>query len=126
MRKYDDKLFKGAKASVFENARNLRKELTDAEELLWQELRSRKLNGWKFRRQHPVSRYVADFYCCEKRLVVEVDGSVHDENEQKEYDEARTKDLASMGIQVLRFRNSEVEENVTDVLRRIREFVDKV
>ena len=125
MRKYDDQLFKGAKAFTFENARHLRKELTDAEALLWQELRNRKLGGWKFRRQHPISHYVADFYCCEKRLIVEVDGSVHDEKEQKRYDEARTKDLKRMGIEVLRFTNSEVEKKMGDVLRRIKEFVNK-
>jgi very-short-patch-repair endonuclease len=123
--KYDDKLFKGAKASIFENARQLRKELTPAEDMLWQELRNRKLNGLKFRRQHPINNYVADFYCCEKRFIVEVDGGIHHEKEQRDYDEARTKDLGSMGIEVLRFTNNEVENEMPDVLKRILDFARK-
>jgi very-short-patch-repair endonuclease len=122
--KYDDKLFKGATASTFENARNLRKVLTNAEESLWQELRNRKLQGLKFRRQHPISHYIADFYCAEKRLVVEVDGCIHNSKEQKEYDERRTADLASMGIHVLRFTNNEVEQDMPSVLKRIDELTN--
>jgi very-short-patch-repair endonuclease len=121
--KYDDKLFKGATAATFENARNLRKVLTNAEELLWQELRNRKLQGLKFRRQHPISHYIADFYCAEKQLVIEVDGSIHNSKEAKEYDEARTRDLASMGIHVLRFTNDEVEKGIPSVLDRIATYL---
>lgn len=80
---YDDKLFKGAMARTFENARLLRKVSTEAEDLLWQELRNRKLMGLKFRRQHPLKNFVADFYCAEKNLVIEVDGNVHQGRWQK-------------------------------------------
>ena len=121
--KYDDKLFKGAKAAIFENARSLRKKGTVAEDLLWQELRNRKLQGMKFRRQHPINHYVADFFCSEKRLIIEVDGIVHHTKEAKENDEARTKDLASMGIQVLRFTNDEVEKDMNSVLQRITNYL---
>ena len=64
--KYDDKPFKDASARIFKKAHRLRKELTTAEDLLWQELRNKKLPGLRFRRQHPINDYVADFYCCEK------------------------------------------------------------
>jgi very-short-patch-repair endonuclease len=121
--KYDDKLFKGATAKIFQNARELRKVSTDAEDLLWQELRNRKLMNLKFRRQHPINHYIADFFCNEKRLIIEVDGNVHNTKESKEYDEARTNDLASMGIYVLRFTNDEVEKNMPAVLQRIINFI---
>lgn len=123
--KYDDKLFKGASPQIFENARELRRASTAAEDLLWQELRNRKLAGLKFRRQHPLNNYIADFYCSEKQLVIEVDGNIHNKQEVKEHDEARTQDLASMGIQVLRFTNSEVETAITQVLQRIKDFTTK-
>ncbi|RYG43548.1 MAG: endonuclease domain-containing protein [Chitinophagaceae bacterium] len=123
--KYDDKLFKGASPQIFENAKELRRASTAAEDLLWQELRNRKLAGLKFCRQHPLNNYIADFYCSEKQLVIEVDGNIHNNPEIKEYDERRTKDLADMGIQVLRFTNDEVETNMPNVLQRIKDFITK-
>ena len=123
--KYDDKLFKGASHQIFENARELRRESTAAEDLLWQELRNRKLAGLKFRRQHPLNNYIADFYCSEKQLVIEVDGNIHNKPEIKEYDEARTQDLTTMGIQVIRFTNEEIINNMPNVLQRIKDFTTK-
>ena len=117
--KYDDKLFKGASAIIFGNARELRKSSTSAEDLLWQELRNRKAGGVKFRRQHPINNYIADFYCSEKSLIVEVDGNIHNNQDVKEYDEARTNELNSMGIHVLRFTNDQVETNMIAVLNQI-------
>jgi very-short-patch-repair endonuclease len=123
--KYDDKLFKGATPKIFENAKELRRASTAAEDLLWQELRNRKLAGLKFRRQHPLNNYIADFYCSEKSLVIEIDGNIHNKPDIKEYDDARTQDLATMGIHVLRFTNTEVETNITQVLQRIKDFTTK-
>ena len=120
---YDDKPFKGASAKIFENARGLRKTSTVAEDLLWQELRNRKINGLKFRRQHPLSNYLADFYGSEKQLVIEVEGAVHHSREAREYDEERTNDLVSIGIHVLRFTNDEVEKDISSVPHRIRHAV---
>ena len=122
---YDNKLFKGAPPIAFKNAQALRKASTEAENLLWQELRNRKLAGLKFRRQHPISNYIADFYCNEKTLVIEVDGNIHNEPAIKEYDKARTQVLNSMGIQILRFTNDEIKNNMPDVLQRIAEFLNK-
>lgn len=116
---YGDNLHKGAIGKLFEYSRELRQISTEAEKLLWSELRNRKLNGLKFRRQHPVDKYVADFYCHEKRLVIELDGVVHDKKENKEYDQARTIELAGLKINVLRFRNDEVENDIEKVLKKI-------
>lgn len=98
-------------------ARALRKAPTPAEARLWEALRNRKLGGFKFRRQHPIGRAIADFYCAEVRLVVEVDGGVH--NVQREYDEARTEMLQSRGYTVIRFTNREVLENLDAVTAKI-------
>ncbi len=120
---YDGKLFKEAKAKIFDNARTLRLSSTKAEDLLWQELRNRKLLGLKFRCQHPLNTYVADFYCSEKSLVIEVDGNVHDTDEIVRYDEWRTKELNNLNVHVLRFRNDEVKLNMPAVLKRITDFL---
>lgn len=121
---YNDNLHKEAIGKLYQYGRELRQESTEAEKLLWTELRNRKLNGLKFRRQHPLDKFIVDFYCNEKKLVVEVDGDVHDENINKEYDEARTVMLAGLNITVLRFKNEEVITNVKDVLKKISEVAD--
>ncbi|MEJ0106852.1 MAG: endonuclease domain-containing protein [Bacteroidota bacterium] len=97
---YNDNLHKGAIGKLYEYSRELRQVSTEAEKLLWAELRNRKLNGLKFRRQHPIDKYIADFYCHEKKIVIEVDGVVHDKKENKEYDQARTIELDKLKINV--------------------------
>jgi very-short-patch-repair endonuclease len=91
-------------------AKELRHDLTPTEEILWDALRNRGLNGLKFRRQHPLGPYIADFFCPEYRLVIEVDGGVHDEI--AEDDETRTSQLIDHSYRVLRFRNDEIETNL--------------
>src|SRR5699024_7985983 len=86
-------------------ARQLRQDSTDVEQMLWRQLRGRRLQGWKFRRQHPIGAYVLDFYCAEARLAVETDGGQHGEN--KAYDDRWTDWLVKRGIRVLRFWNNE-------------------
>ena len=98
-------------------AREMRKEPTPAEKVLWTALRGRAL-GFRFRRQHPVGRFVLDFYCPIHKLVVEVDGEVHDS--QPERDEERTAVIEAHGYRVVRFHNEEVLENLPSVLERIR------
>ena len=100
-------------------AREQRKNMTPAEKKLWQRIRGKRL-GMKFRRQHPINRFIADFYCHEARLVVEIDGGYHDEEEQQKYDAGRTKELEEFGIRVIRFTNAEVEENLAGVVMRIK------
>ncbi len=103
-------------------ARELRKHQTEAEEVLWQFLRNRKLNRFKFRRQHPVSEmYVLDFYCSKIKLAIELDGSHHMEKEQQEHDTERTHILKHLGIRVIRFTNAEALNNTEQVLKQILE-----
>ena len=116
---YNDNLHQDAIGKLYQYGRELRKESTKAEKLLWTELRNRKLNRLKFRRQHPLDKFIVDFYCHEKKLVVELDGDVHDEKVNKNYDEARTAMLAGLGVYVLRFRNEEVINNMNEVLKKI-------
>jgi len=97
----------------------LRKEITIAEKLLWNKLRNKQLEGLKFRRQHPIDIFIADFYCHEKKLIVEVDGEIH--KYQKEYDEGRTSELEAYGVTVIRFTNDEVINNIKQVIKRIKE-----
>lgn len=98
------------------NAQELRKNLTEVEKKVWFSLNREQL-GHKFRRQHPVPPYIADFACVEKKIIVELDGGQHDE--QREYDERRTEFLKSQGWRVLRFWNNEVFENIEGVLQAI-------
>jgi very-short-patch-repair endonuclease len=102
---------------IQQRAKELRKHMTAAENLLWERLRSRRLNDLKFRRQAPLGPFIADFYCSEHRLVVEVDGDVHES--QVEYDQARTEQFESYGYRVIRTSNQEVSENIESVLSRI-------
>ena len=93
---------------IFKNAKVLRRKQTRAEERLWKILRSHKLDGLKFRRQHPINRFIADFYCHELKLIIEVDGSIHLLEEIKEYDNMREEKLKSLGLTVIRFTNEQV------------------
>ena len=115
----------GAEAFAFEMARQLRKRMTKAEIVLWEELRQNKLNGLKFRRQHPISRFIADFYCHKLQLVIELDGGIHNNKEVRENDEIRQKEIESFGITVVRFNNNEVLNNVNEVLNKIAHIADE-
>ncbi|HOW30113.1 MAG TPA: endonuclease domain-containing protein [Bacteroidales bacterium] len=109
----------GAKREIFENAKELRKNQTEAEIVLWELLRSRRCGGLKFRRQHPVKEFILDFYCHEYLLGIEVDGAVHENDMAKEYDQNRTAELESFGISILRFKNEEVLNNLSKVKSEI-------
>jgi very-short-patch-repair endonuclease len=98
-------------------ARQKRHKPTPAENALWQCLRSRKLNGLRFRRQHTFERFIVDFYCAEAKLVIEVDGPVHDYTVEE--DKVRQEFLESLGLQVLRITNDEVQKSPNAVLQKI-------
>lgn len=100
-------------------ARELRKNQTPAEELLWRLLRNRRLLGFKFRRQHQFGDYIADFYCCEANLVIECDGDVHRPNEQWHHDQERDAYMIGQGQRVLRFSNDQVLGDTANVVREI-------
>ena len=104
---------------MFVRARNLRKEMTDAEKKLWKYLRGKKLEGYKFRRQHPVKQFILDFYCSQCKLAIEIDGGIHQNPEIKEHDKNRTAEIENMGIHLIRFTNQEVFEQINDVLQTI-------
>ena len=86
-------------------------------------IRNRRLHGLKFRRQHPLHYYIADFYCHEKRLIIEVDGGIHHEANIKEHDENRTAELDRLGITVIRFTNDQIFNQLEQVLEEIVSFV---
>lgn len=113
----------GAKPITFDRAQKLRKQITEAEDKLWKRLRNRKFEGLKFRRQHPINRFIVDFYCHEKLLVVEVDGGIHDDPEIIEYDEGREEELRNFGLTIVRFRNEEVLKNMSEVLGKLKELI---
>ena len=98
--------------------RELRKNLTKTEQELWWYIRDKKL-GVKFKRQHSIGGYILDFYCSEKKLIVELDGEIHNTKEAREYDAVRNKYFESLGYKTLRFLNREVEENIEKVLDKI-------
>ena len=100
--------------------RELRNNLTQAEALLWTNLKNSRLDGKNFRRQHGIGPYIADFYCSECRLIVELDGARHFDILAQERDNVRTNFLDSVGIRVIRFENREVMENLELVLAAVR------
>ncbi len=99
--------------------------MTEQEKILWQHLRDEGM-GFKFRRQHPIGKFVVDFYCTKLKLAIELDGSPHLNSSGKEYDTLRTKDLEHEGIKILRFWNSEIEKDIKNVLEKIRKTISNI
>jgi len=89
-------MFYGAKPIIFERAKALRQNLTKAEKALWDILRKKQMLGLRFKQQHPISIFIADFYCHAIKLVIEVDGNIHNTEENKNYDKARTDELEKL------------------------------
>jgi len=110
-------MYFGAKPETFEAARILRENMTLSEKLLWERLKLKQICGVRFRRQHPIDFFIADFYCHEAKLVVEIDGEIH--NHQREYDDGRSAEMERYSLKVLRFTNKEIENNIDNVLKRI-------
>jgi very-short-patch-repair endonuclease len=107
-----------------EFAKQNRKNMTPSEQALWNALR-KSLGSWRFRRQHPIGDYIADFICLSEKLVVEVDGEYHNTEEQRIDDKVRTHSLRQMGFRVIRFSNQEVDADIISVIRRIKEELTK-
>ncbi len=123
---YDDGMWKGAPSSSFAKAQHLRQNETKAEKLLWEKLRNNQLGGIKFRRQHPINIYIADFYCHQFKLIIELDGGYHNNEEQKRKDEERTEALKLHDLCVIRFRNEEVERDIDKVLNIIKNKIEEL
>jgi very-short-patch-repair endonuclease len=117
---YDSReMFYGATPEIFRKAEMLRENMTTSEKALW-EILKRGIDGYKFRRQHPIDIFIADFYCHKARLVIEIDGDIHNIGEIHEYDEGRTDELENYGIKVIRFKNQEVNDNIEQVIETIK------
>lgn len=120
MADYKDNLFDGANSKFFEFSKALRRNQTEAEEMMWQCLRNRKILNFKFRRQHPVNKHIGDFYCHEAKLIIEIDGWIHQNPENQQYDQNRTSELKKIGIKVIRFTNEAVNYNLDEVINAIK------
>lgn len=105
---------RGTTPNIEQAAKHLRKHQTPAESRLWEALRNKKLHGLRFRRQHPVGNFIADFYCPACKLVIELDGGIH--THQADYDAARTQEMAAYGYRVIRFENQQVLDDLNSVL----------
>ena len=108
-----------ADQTTTELAKALRKKMTACEKKLWQRLRDHKVAELKFRRQHPIRWYIADFYCHEARLVIEVDGPIHQSTKQSEHDSQRDGVMNDLGITVLRFSNDQIRFHFREVIQEI-------
>lgn len=118
-------MYYNASIHLQENAKNLRRNTTEAEERLWKEIKGKKL-GMKFRRQHMIDRFIADFYCHECKLAIEVDGGYHDNPNQMEYDIHRTFEIEQYDIHIIRFSNDDVLLKTDFVLLEISKMVESL
>jgi len=109
-------MFYNASPSIFQNAKYLRENMTPEEKLLWEKLRRNQL-GFRFKPQHPIENYIVDFYCHKAKLIIEIDGEIH--NFQKDYDLGREAELKKYDLKIIRFTNKEVTENIDLVITKI-------
>lgn len=114
------------KIELKETRRHLRKNQTYTEKIVWMYLRNRQMDGNKFRRQYSVDQFVIDFYCPKPKLAIEIDGSVHDEPGQKEYDIKRQKYIETFGIKFLRLTNEEIDGNPNKAFQKIENFIKEL
>ena len=117
-------MFFNAKPGIFEKAKALRKNMTPAELKLWQHLKDNNILDLRFRRQHPIDIFIADFYCHKIKLIIELDGEIHNNSSNQEYDKNRTAELERLNIKVIRFTNEEVMKDVENVVERIKKICE--
>ena len=101
----------------------MRKNTTEAEQLLWSKIHKNQINGLRFRRQHPIGKFIVDFYCHELLLVIELYGAIHNNLEVSERDEGREIELKKKGLKIIRFTNEEVKSDINTVISKIRKVV---
>jgi very-short-patch-repair endonuclease len=111
------------KEKLKDRRRELRRKSTVEEEIIWNELRDRKL-GYKFKRQHSIGGYILDFYCSEQKLVIEIDGKSHSQSEAKEYDKIRDTYFNELGYTTIRFLNKDIKNNLERVLNEITDYLN--
>jgi very-short-patch-repair endonuclease len=125
MKNIEKSFFHNASPEIFRRAKELRKKLTPSEKILWTHLKEDKFQGIHFRRQHPISKFIVDFYCHELLLVIEIDGEVHLEEAVAGRDEGREIELQRLGLTILRFKNEEVLHDIKSVREKIKSFIGK-
>ncbi len=103
------------------NARNLRKNMTTQERKLWNIIKNKQFYNYKFLRQYVIGGYIVDFICREEKIIVEIDGGQHNQNENIKYDKNRNKYLENLGYKVVRFWNNEIDDNIEGVYRKLQE-----
>ena len=118
-------MFYNASPLIFSNARELRNRLTPTEQVFWLRLKE-QFPKYKFRRQHPISIYIADFYCHKLKIVIEIDGPIHDSEEAKLNDENRQRDLENLNLTVLRFTNEQIKNEIEAVIEIIFSTIEKL
>lgn len=121
---YDNELnkvtmFYGASSLIMDRAKQLRRRMTEPEKIVWEIVRENAIFGLKFRRQHPINNYIADFYCHNIKLVIEIDGETHYNESAKLYDENRTNVMNSFGIEVIRFCNKDILSDIAFIKKTI-------
>ena len=123
---HNNSMFFGAPPSSFAKAKELRSNMTEAEQILWEKLKNRNIfRNYKFRRQHPIHLFIADFYCHSLKLVIEIDGDYHQTVEQQLKDFERTSILNELEVEVLRFSNGEVLSNIDEVINKICIYIEE-
>ena len=118
-------MFYKADPLIFSNARELRNKLTPSEQIFWLRLKE-QFPKYKFRRQHPISIYVADFYCHKLKLVIEIDGSIHDSEKAKLNDRRRQQNLENLNLTVIRFTNDQVKNEIESIFEMISSTINKL
>ena len=118
-------MFYKADPLIFFNARQLRNKLTPSEQVFWLRLKE-QFPKYKFRRQHPISIYVADFYCHKLKLVIEIDGSIHDSEKAKLNDRRRQQNLENLNLTVIRFTNDQVKNEIESIFEMISSTINKL
>jgi very-short-patch-repair endonuclease len=119
-------MYYGATPDVFKKARELRRYETEAEKMLWTKLCRNQMLGLQFRRQHPINRFIVDFYCVKVKLVIEVDGKIHDIRENRVYDIGRSQILNDFEITVIRFTNEMIIGGLENVIKIIESTVKQL
>ena len=123
-------MYFGATPDVFKKAKELRRYETEAEKRLWAKLCRNQMLGLQFRRQHPINRFIVDFYCVKVKLVIEVDGNIHELPENKVYDIGRSQILNDFGITVIRFTNNQliddIEGTIIKIKNKVHQLLDEV
>ena len=118
-------MFENASYLLFQKAKELRKTMTDAEIILWMNIKN-GVNGFKFRRQHPIGNYIADFFCHKAKLIIELEGSIHHLAHIQALDDIKQRDLENLGYYIIRFTNNDVKLSIDNVIETIKKTIIKI